>query len=203
LFGEPPATDEAPAGGGMDDLFGEPPATDEAPAGGGMDDLFGEPPATDEAPAGGGMDDLFGEPPATDEAPAGDGMDDLFGTPTSSDESGDFDDLFGRTNGETDSDSVTRRASQNAGERLVVTEKQFPPHLSLQETSARVWIDNTSSFRTEGRLIEIYDGFVRLRKTNGKTCSVPMSRLCDADRAYVDSIKDQIESSRVAMLTSK
>jgi hypothetical protein len=73
---------------------------------------------------------------------------------------------------------------------------------SLADTKVRTWIDNSGQFHTDGRLIEINEDNVRLFKENGRTCTVPNDRLCEADAAYVDSIRQQIETARIAMLTS-
>jgi hypothetical protein len=74
---------------------------------------------------------------------------------------------------------------------------------SLNDTRTRTWIDDTGSFRTDGRLMEIHSDTIRLLKTNGRTCTVPRSRLCEADIAYVDSVQRQLDASRLAMLSSK
>ena len=66
----------------------------------------------------------------------------------------------------------------------------------------RVWIDNTGKFSTEGRLIEIGDDFVRLMKSNGRTCTVPSDRLCPADAAYVASIVTSQDDIKVAMASN-
>ena len=48
-----------------------------------------------------------------------------------------------------------------------------------------------------------HDDNVRLLKANGRTCTVPNSRLCEADAAYVDSIRSQLDEARIALLSSK
>ena len=172
-----------------------------------------EAPAAD-PPADGGLDDLFGEPPA-EEVPAtdGDGLDDLFGAPT--DEPSDtmpastpeqpsaptptIDDLFGAT---ADPEGVPEGSFEElpAPVNLVpkpsrtvqVVSSDTPAFPALGETRVRTWIDNTGQYRTQGRLIEIHDDSVRLLKTNGRVCTVPNSRLCQADAAYVDAVKQKL-----------
>ena len=78
------------------------------------------------------------------------------------------------------------------------TEASLDP---LAETRTRVWIDNTGGFRTEGRLIEIQPDSVRLLKSTGKTCTVPIGRLSEADAAYVEGIQARIDSMPLAMVT--
>ncbi len=52
----------------------------------------------------------------------------------------------------------------------------------------RHWSDNTGTYQIEGRLIAILDGHVRVLKSTGKTTTVPMRRLSDADRKYVEEV---------------
>jgi hypothetical protein len=52
----------------------------------------------------------------------------------------------------------------------------------------RSWSDNTGSFAIEGRLIELLDGRIRILKTSGRTTTVPLRRLSDADRRYVEEV---------------
>jgi hypothetical protein len=52
----------------------------------------------------------------------------------------------------------------------------------------RNWSDNTGTYRIEGRLIAILDGQVRVLKSTGKTTTVPMRRLSDADKKYVEEV---------------
>ncbi len=222
LFGDPPASAPAdpapapapaapapamPAAGGLDDLFGDPAPADPAPAmpaDGGLDDLFGNPPAAQPAPAdkpAGGLDDLFGDPPAAEPAmPADGGLDDLFGNPPAGDApaggdtpaAGSLDDLFGQTEAEV----------QPAAEMPVSTAPVVMPTPNtnpLDSTVNRSWVDNTGTFRTEGRLIEVTETYVRLAKTNGRTCTVPWDRLSDADAAYVRTIAPAAGDVTLAM----
>jgi hypothetical protein len=52
----------------------------------------------------------------------------------------------------------------------------------------RQWVDDSGSFRVKGRLILILDGKVRLLKETGRTTTVPMDRLSDADQRYVAEV---------------
>jgi hypothetical protein len=223
LFGAPPATDPAAPAAPADDLFGAPPATDPAaPAAGGTDDLFGansNAPAVTETPAV--TDDLFGAPaatPATDdlfntapatETPATESkVDDLFGTQPAAPESttASVDDLFSQA-------APVNTLRQNAMEpegyeaelpapvkHVAVSSAKADP---LAETANRTWVDNTGTFKTEGRLILIGDGFIRLLKSNGNTCTVPNDRMSKADANYVNSVRDEVNKARVAMLTAR
>jgi len=199
LFGAPaaePALPAAePAGAPVDDLFGapvaEPAVPAEAPAAGGaMDDLFGDKPNApadvDPPAAGKGMDDLFGAPAAdapadapADAAPAA--AEDIFGVPAAAVPAAEpakdaVDDLFGS--------------------------QQTEPVDPLANSRIRVWIDNTGEFSTEGRLIEISSDYIRLAKANGKTCTVPNSRLCPADVAYVGAVNHDRSDIKVAMVST-
>ena len=52
----------------------------------------------------------------------------------------------------------------------------------------RQWVDDSGTFRVQGRLILILEGKVRLLKETGRTTTVPLQRLSEADRAYVEEI---------------
>jgi hypothetical protein len=49
----------------------------------------------------------------------------------------------------------------------------------------RSWSDNTGSYHVLARVSMIFEDRVRLVKENGRTTTVPMRRLSDADRQYV------------------
>jgi 3-oxoacyl-ACP reductase-like protein len=145
-------------------------------------------PAGDEAP----MDDLFNDAPAP--APAADSLDDLFNAPADAAPAAPaapaekLDDIFG---------------SAPAAQQNVVSIELKPQVDPLEESRERVWIDNTGSFSTQGRLIEIGEDFIRLMKENGRTCTVPMDRLCPADAVYVDAIRTELQQHKLAMLTAR
>lgn len=217
-----PAPADAPApraeSNSVDDLFGagfgddvdnaesDPamPADDASDSPQGIDDLFGAP--ADAAPADSSsesIDDLFGDPsaqpdadePTTPPAPADD-ADDLFGDPPAEDsEGGTLDDLFSSWIG---GDSVEDQAvidgteMQPAAEATAQVSQSTDVVTGLENTEPRTWVDNTGDFRTDGRLIKIGDDYVKLLKENGKTCTVPMSRLSDNDSDYVRSISQQL-----------
>ena len=175
----------------------------------GLDDLFGveeDPAPTEpaiEEPAGEyDLEDLFGgeedlapvdEAPPADAAAPGDeddNLDDLFESgddePASEDDglSEDLDDLFssrapaGRTE--------TRRTETGRTETLPVSFVQPENDLARRE-----WTDNTGSFRTVGRLIRITGTEIRILKSNGNHCTVPLRRLSDADFEYVRQQSEQ------------
>jgi hypothetical protein len=67
----------------------------------------------------------------------------------------------------------------------------------------RQWVDDSGSFQVKGRLILILGGKVRLLKETGRTTTVPMDRLSDADRQYVEEVisrygTDLTELSKIA-----
>ncbi len=51
---------------------------------------------------------------------------------------------------------------------------------------ARTWTDNTGKYKIEAELVDCRSGTVRLKKTNGKIISLPLSRLSAADRQLVE-----------------
>jgi hypothetical protein len=50
----------------------------------------------------------------------------------------------------------------------------------------RTWVDNTGNYSCRGRLVSLLDGHVRLLKDNGRTSTVPLSRLSANDVQFVD-----------------
>lgn len=59
---------------------------------------------------------------------------------------------------------------------------------AARELPLRKWVDDTGLFAVEARLHLILDGQVRLLKTTGRTTTVPLDRLSQADRQYVEAI---------------
>lgn len=174
------------------------PAADADAKAANSDDLFGELPGLDAAPAkapSANEDSLFGDPatepeatePAEPTPPAGE-SDDLFSEPPADDKDGALDDLFSQWNG--DSELVENVAEVDAPlEAEIATADTLT---GLDHTELRTWVDNTGGFRTEGRLVKIGDDYIRLLKDNGKTCTVPRSRLSDEDSDYVESIVQRV-----------
>ncbi|MEM9587175.1 MAG: SHD1 domain-containing protein, partial [Planctomycetota bacterium] len=153
----------------------------------------------------------FGDPPAEDDAAPVDDLESLFGQPqdNSSDEqfSEEISDLFSAIEPtETLSDeaemTIEAAAPQAAETIAVQVVAKRTPMVSdpLAQTHVRTWIDNTGTYRVNGRLVELGDGYVRLLKDNGRTCTVPRNRMCQADAAYVASIIEEMESVRLAMV---
>ena len=70
---------------------------------------------------------------------------------------------------------------------------------AFENTEVRTWVDNTGLYQTVGRLIKVNEDHVKLLKTNGKTCTVPFSRLSQSDSDYVASLATQHEIFVVAM----
>lgn len=52
----------------------------------------------------------------------------------------------------------------------------------------RLWVDDTGSFKINGQLVVILDGKVRILKETGRTTTVPLSRLSNADQEYVAQV---------------
>ena len=163
-----------------DDLFNgteeaAPPATEQPePPAEEPEDIFGQPaetpPPADTTPAEEPAEeplDLFGEPaetepemPAdTEEAPAEEAPAEE--PPAEEPATEEEDDIFGASRG------VLREAGGLASDQM------------------RVWIDNTGSYSTQGRLISLLDSHVQLLKDNGRTATVPLSRLSRSDLEFV------------------
>lgn len=66
---------------------------------------------------------------------------------------------------------------------------------SLAVAQSRTWTDKSGTHKTEAELVDVVDGVVRLKKSSGEVVSVPLSRLCDADQAF---LKQQTGNSTTA-----
>ena len=63
--------------------------------------------------------------------------------------------------------------------------------------SARKWTDNTGRHHWKGDLVECRDGKVKLRGSDGATISLPVARLSEKDRKWIDKMgKDVITRSK-------
>jgi len=67
----------------------------------------------------------------------------------------------------------------------------------------RTWNDNTGTFQVEGRLIAILPDHVRLLKTNGRTTTVPMRRLSEADATYVEEAAARHGAGLIGQVAAK
>ena len=74
---------------------------------------------------------------------------------------------------------------------MVATEKADGGEGGLQydQEKVRTWSNSTGKFSVEAKLIEVTDEFVRLKKESGKEIKVPLSKLDDAAKSYLDSRK--------------
>lgn len=68
---------------------------------------------------------------------------------------------------------------------------------------ARTWTDNTGKYAVEAELVEVRDGNVHLRKTDGSVVSVPLERLSAADRRYLNLLPGMEGPSKPASPTSE
>ncbi|MEL6896212.1 MAG: SHD1 domain-containing protein, partial [Planctomycetota bacterium] len=166
-------------------------------------------PAGDAAPA----DDIFGgaaDAPAGDAAPAMDApADDIFGGAADAPAA---DDIFGGENKESSDDDLFNSAiPRNTNESVVeakpsaatqtVSVQHAAPVKSYADTTVRNWVDNTGAYSVRGRVILITDAFVRLRKSNGRNCTVPMNRLSESDAQYVQQLRESLQMHSPAKVT--
>ncbi len=208
-----PAADDS----SLDDLFNDaaPSADDDSS----LDDLFNDA-ATDAVPADAtpaaaddsSLDDLFNDA-ATDAIPADttpatdddSSLDDLFDdaaadavpadtTPAADDDS-DIDNLFndaGSNQAPAEGDDLDDLFSSR---HLATTRPiSFVAREDIQPL--RAWLDNTGQFRTVGRLVVIGEDHIRLRKPNGRVCTVPFDRLSTQD---VDYVRQQAKQHAAAL----
>lgn len=211
---ETPATDQDLFGSepAADDLFGDaaPAAPDSESVSDSGDDLFDEP-SSAEAPSTvqNADDDLFGAP----SQPADDTADDLFGDtsseasqdPTDSNEQENAEDLFSTPATPVQEDNEVEESpaipSVDAEDDLfgIPSEGTQDEKNDNQDSvdlfgldEDRTWRDNTGTFQVDARLVEIHSGYVRLQKTNGRFCQVPLRRLSVGDRALVELIASSL-----------
>src|SRR5260221_11510810 len=56
--------------------------------------------------------------------------------------------------------------------------------------SARTWKDRTGKFNVEATFVETRDGKVILKRGDGTTIAVPLSRLSDEDQKFVHGLEE-------------
>lgn len=220
---EAPATDADPFGAATEPTEPAAPAQDAF-------DIFGDtldsPAAEPSAPAGDGLDDILGDIPGAEEpaaepaeAPAADPFDGLL-NPTSTQEGNQdeeqkrksvFDELFGAlqqvptwyASAVEEAQCQMIAAQHDAAAKAVVSVAANKSVVSLDTTEMRTWNDNSGTFSVEGRLILITETYVRLLKTNGRTCTVPFDRLSQADAEYVAKIAEAISTQDALIAMAK
>ena len=60
----------------------------------------------------------------------------------------------------------------------------------------RTWTDSTGKYKIEAELVEVRDGTAYLKRADGKTVSVPLTKLSETDRNYLGSLgrdEDEVE----------
>ena len=79
-------------------------------------------------------------------------------------------------------------------ERTLYRVKYSCPPVASDETapapqlaSARTWTDSTGNHTVEAEFVDLKDGKVRLKKEDGKTITIPIERLSEADQEFVKS----------------
>ncbi len=55
----------------------------------------------------------------------------------------------------------------------------------------RTWTDATGQFKVDAEFVSIADGTVNLRRQDGRTMSIPLEKLSEADRAHVKVLQEQ------------
>lgn len=63
------------------------------------------------------------------------------------------------------------------------------------EEPMRTWVDNSGTHRTFAKLVEVRPNGVRLLKDSGTHTTVPLDRLSDHDRVYVNSAKTRMATA--------
>ncbi len=70
-------------------------------------------------------------------------------------------------------------------------------------TEVRKWRDNTGTFEVTGRLVVVMPDKVRLLKDNGRFTTVPMRRLSNEDRQYVEQTLAKKNSQSAKFISTK
>ena len=79
-------------------------------------------------------------------------------------------------------------ALQSGKSQPVTVERKKPRVVPVRkEYPFRTWTDTTGKYKTEARLLSISNGIVRLKKTDGKDARLPLEKLSDADREWLEN----------------
>lgn len=81
--------------------------------------------------------------------------------------------------------SRINRLAMVFGLPLIVVAATFP--LADALAAPRQWTDATGTFTIRAELVELKDGVVHLKKSDGEVITVPVNRLSDGDRNYLSS----------------
>ena len=76
----------------------------------------------------------------------------------------------------------------------------FTPPPQFDGAEYRQWVDNTGADSIKARLTVIYSDKIKLTKENGKTTTVPLSRLSGADFGYVQWVVSSLTGEQTSML---
>lgn len=68
-----------------------------------------------------------------------------------------------------------------------ITTEQPISELVAEQTQLREWVDSTGKHRTLAELVDVTSEYIVLQKTNGRQAQVPLRRLSETDRAYVQA----------------
>ncbi len=206
----------SPAPAAADDLFGAPAAAPATPPAGekpanSLDDIFGgsapaKPAPTNTPPADAGKKPEGAKPAGNNS------LDDLFGTGASMKPS-DRETPVAADNPSSSQNPAEKPADSKSAPADALFQDLFSANAAANNDGAsanllpnlpyRDWTDNTSQFKTKGRLVRVGDDYVRLLKENGRTCTVPLRRLSPEDVAYVTSTVAALSASSTEVFVSK
>jgi hypothetical protein len=65
----------------------------------------------------------------------------------------------------------------------------------MKQRELRVWGDNSGKFHVVAEFVEVTDDVVTLRKSNGSTVEVPLQRLSEKDKEFVENLGSDDASS--------
>lgn len=61
------------------------------------------------------------------------------------------------------------------------------PSAPVNAVESRTWHDVSGKFKTDARFVSMTAGVVTLRKTDGSTVKVPMDKLSEEDREWIEA----------------
>jgi hypothetical protein len=221
IFGDPAKPADAPKkpestkpADPLEDIFGSPAPADSKPA----EVKPVELPSADATP----VESKPADAPKTEPAkPATEpSLDDIFGKPTSTNADPLFDSLFGPKDTKPAGASPAPAIKGHESELPKSTPPappakskdeldklfgigSFTPPSQFRGAEYKTWVDNTGTYTVNGRLSMIYSDKVKILKENGKTTTVPLSRLSDRDFAYVQWVASSLTVDSAAKLVKK
>jgi hypothetical protein len=92
-------------------------------------------------------------------------------------------------------DSESRATVTTPPTPAVPTTPATPPQNDPQKPAARIWKDSTGQFNIEATLAEFTNGQVVLKRTDGRTVTLPLERLSEDDQRFVRQLSTPVPAA--------